>query len=90
MVTILKYKKITIYHAIYIKLFTDGTVPYLTFSIDDVLNTNNNEKTFPELTIFFKEHFEMKAQEVSVLKYLHFRISQSPIDFSIDQTDHIM
>ena len=42
-VTLLKYKKSTIYHAIYIKLFTDGTVSYLTVSTDDVLNTTNNE-----------------------------------------------
>ena len=41
-VTILKYKKSTIGHAIYIKFFTDGTVYYLTVSTNDVLNTNNN------------------------------------------------
>ena len=32
----------------------------------------------------------MKLQEGSVIKYLHFRICQSPLGFSIDQTDHIM
>ena len=48
-VTTLKYKKITIYHAIYIKVFSDGTVSYLTVSTDDVLNTTNNETVFPEL-----------------------------------------
>ena len=53
-VTILKYKKSTIYHDIYIKVFTDGTVYYLTVSTDDVLNTTNNENAFPELTIYFK------------------------------------
>ena len=89
-VSILNYKKSTIYHAIYIKVFTDGTVSYLTFSTDDFLNTANNETAFPELTIVFKEHFEMKVQEGSVLKYLNFRIFQSPLDFSIDQTDHNM
>ena len=41
-VAILKYKNITIYHAIYIKFFTYGTVSYLKVSNDDVLNTNNN------------------------------------------------
>ena len=56
-VTIIKYKKIVIYHAIYIKSFTDGKVSYLTVSTDDVLNTTNNETEFPELTGFFKEHF---------------------------------
>ena len=48
-VTIIKYKDITIDHAIYIKVFTDGTVSYLTVSTDDVLNTTNNENAFPEL-----------------------------------------
>ena len=89
-VTILKYKKITIDNAIYIKVFADGTVSYLTVSTDDVLNTINNENTFPELTRVFKEQFEIKVQEVSVLKYLNFRIYQSPLGFSIYQTDHIM
>ena len=31
-VTVLKYKKSTIYHSIYIKVFTYGTVSYVTFS----------------------------------------------------------
>ena len=68
MVTIIVYKKSTIDHAIYIKVFDDGTVSYLTVSTDDVLNTTNNENTFPELKRVFKEHFEMKVQEGSVLK----------------------
>ena len=54
MVTILKYKKITIDHAIYIKVFSDGTIYYLTVSTDDVLNTTNNEKSFPELPRVFE------------------------------------
>ena len=41
-VNIFKYNKITIDHAIYIKVFTDGTVSYLAGSTDDVLNTTNN------------------------------------------------
>ena len=32
----------------------------------------------------------MKVKEGSVLKYLNIRICQSPLGFSIDQTDHIM
>ena len=52
-VTILKYKNNTIYHAIYIKDSNDGTVSYLTVSTADVLNTNNNETAFPELTRVF-------------------------------------
>ena len=62
-VTILKYKKIAIYSAIYIKVLTDRTMPYLTISTDGVLNTNNNETAFSELTRVFKEDFEMKIQE---------------------------
>ena len=34
-VTILKYKNITMYHAIYIKVFTGGTVSYIKVSTDD-------------------------------------------------------
>ena len=67
-VTILEYKKSTIDHAIYIKVFDDGKVSYLTVSTDDVLNTTNNENAFPELTRVFKEQFEMKIQEGSVPK----------------------
>ena len=44
--TILKYKKITIDHDIYIKVFSDETVSYLTVSTDDVLNTNNMRQNF--------------------------------------------
>ena len=42
-VTIIKYKKSIIDHTIYIKVFNDGTVSYLTAYTDDVLNTTNNE-----------------------------------------------
>ena len=74
MLIIIKYNKRTIDHAIYIKLFTDGTVPYLTVSTDDFLNTTNNYKSFTELTRVFEENFETKLQEGSVLKYLNLRI----------------
>ena len=42
-VKIVKYKKITIDHDIYIKVFTYGTVSYPTVSTDDIINTTNNE-----------------------------------------------
>ena len=74
MVKILKYKNRRIYHAIYTKVFTGGTVSYLTVSTYDVLNNTNNETAFPELTRVFKEHSYMKVQEGSVLKYLNFWI----------------
>ena len=32
----------------------------------------------------------MKLQEGSFLNYLNFQIFQSPLGFSVDQTDHIM
>ena len=32
----------------------------------------------------------MKVQEGYVLKYINYRIFQSPLGFSFDQTDHIM
>ena len=41
--TILKYNKSIIYYPIYIKVFSYGTVSYITVSTDDVLNTTNNE-----------------------------------------------
>ena len=63
---------------------------YLTVSTDYVINTTNNETSFTELIRVFKEHFEVKIQELSVLKYLKFRILQHPIGFGIDHTDHIM
>ena len=73
MIAILKYREKKIYHAIYIKVFSDATVSYLTVSNDDdVFNTNNNETSFPELRRVFEEVFDNKSQEVSVLKYLNF------------------
>ena len=52
-VTILKYKKITIDHDIYIKVFYGGTVSHTSVSTGDVINTTNNETEFPELRRFF-------------------------------------
>ena len=53
-VTIIKYKKGTIDHSIYIKLFTDVTVSYPIVSTDDVLNTTTNYTELPELTGVFE------------------------------------
>ena len=88
-VEIIKYNKSTIDHAIYIKVFSDVTVSYITVS-NDVLNTTNNETSFTELTIVFEEYFGIKLLEGSVLKYLNFRTFQSPLGFSVFHTDHIM
>ena len=69
-------------------MFSDGTVSYITVSTDDFINTTNNETSFTEPTRYFEEHFEMKVQERSVLKYFNLRIFQSPIGFSVDNTDN--
>ena len=67
-VTILKYNKSTIYQAIYIQVFSYGTVYYPAVYTDDFLNTTNNYTEFTELPRVFEEHFEMKVQEGYVLK----------------------
>ena len=51
----MKYKTITIYHAIYVKVFSDGTVYHIMVYTDYVLNASNNKTEFPELTIVFEE-----------------------------------
>ena len=89
-VTILRYKKITIDNAIYIKVFSDGTLSYITFSTGDVINTYNIETAFTELRICFEEAFEIKVQEESILKYPNVRIFQYNLGFSVDHTDNIM
>ena len=61
-VIVLKYKKIIIDHAIYIKVFYDTTVSYLTVSTDYFFNTNNNDTLFPETRRVFEEAFEIKFQ----------------------------
>ena len=63
---------------------------YLTVFTDDVFNTNNNDTSFPELTVVFEEHFEMKVKEGSVIKYSNFRTFLYPLGFSVDQNYHIM
>ena len=61
-VTVLKYKKTKIDHYVYIKVFSGGTVSYIKFYTDDVLNTTTHETSFPELRRVFEEDFEMKFQ----------------------------
>ena len=62
-VTILKYNKSTIDHVIYINVFSDGKLSYITVSTYDVLETTNNETEFTELRIVSVEAFEIKVQE---------------------------
>ena len=52
-VTIIKYKIIKFYHAIYIKVISRVNVSYLTVFTDDVMNTNNYETDFLELRKVF-------------------------------------
>ena len=54
LVTFMKYKKITIDNAIYIKIFPYCTVSYLTVSTDNVLNTKNNVTAFYEIITVFQ------------------------------------
>ena len=70
----MKYNKITIYHAIYIRVFFDGNMSYLTVSKDDFMDKTNNDAEFTELRKVFEKAFDIKVQEVSVLKYLNFLI----------------
>ena len=51
------YKKITIYYAIYINVFSHVTFYYVKVSTGDFLNTNNNQTEFPELRKGFEKHF---------------------------------
>ena len=90
MVTIIKHKKNTIYHVIYIKVFSDVIVYYLKVSTGDFLKTTQNKTSFTRLTRVFGEYFEMKFQEGCVLKYLNLWVFQYPFGFSVDQNDHIM
>ena len=53
-VTIMKYKKRTIYHAIFIKVFSDGNISYLTVYTDDIMNTTSNDTDFPETRKLFQ------------------------------------
>ena len=57
-VTILKYNKGTIYHAIYIKFFFAGTLYYLKVYNDDIINNNNNKIEFNELTRVFESCYD--------------------------------
>ena len=55
-VKLFKYKRITIDHAIYIKVVTNGKVLYIKVSTDDVINTTNDETSIPELTRVLKNN----------------------------------
>ena len=74
-VTIIKYNKITIDNDIYIKVLSDGTVSYITVYTDNLMDTTNNVIAYTELRRGFEEIFEIKFQEVYVIKYLNFQIS---------------
>ena len=62
-ITIIKYKKITIDHSIYLKVFSYVTVSYSTVFTNDVLNTNNNETVFTELRIVLKNILRLMSRK---------------------------
>ena len=86
----MKFNKTTIDHEISIKVFSDGTVSYLTVYTDGIFNTTNNDTAFPEPQRFSKESFEIKFQKGYIFKYLNFRVCRYPLGFSVDQTGRIM
>ena len=63
---------------------------YIAVSTDHDLNNTNKETSFTEMRRVFEGYFEIKVQEVSVLKYLNFRVCQSSLGLSVDQTYPIM
>ena len=64
LVTMIKYNENTIEHSVYIKVFTDVTVSYITVSTDDVLDTTNKETEFPELrSVFEKNNLRWKSKK---------------------------
>ena len=60
MLTVLKYKKITIDYAIYIKVLYDRIVPYLTVSTYGVLNNIDNETDFSWTKKVLNNNFRLK------------------------------
>ena len=62
MVKIIKYDKIIIDHAIYIKVLYDITVPCITVFTYDVLKISNYDTSLPELRRFLEEAFYIKVQ----------------------------
>ena len=65
-VTIIKYKKISIGREIYINLFTDCNISYITVSTDYVLDTTNKVKDFSELRKVIEEAFNIKIKNCSL------------------------
>ena len=61
--TIIKYKKSTIDHAIYIRVFYDETVSHIIVSNHGVVNTTNDKTSFNELRIFLKKLLRLKSRK---------------------------
>ena len=62
-VTMMKYEKSTISHDIYINVFSNEIVSYVSFNINGVLNNTNNETSFPELRRVFKKILILKFKK---------------------------
>ena len=89
-VTILKYKTIIIYHAIYIKVLYNGPMSYITVSNHDVINTTNNETELLNSEEFLKKFLRLKYKKDMFLCAWIFGVCQSRLSFSVDKTDTIM
>ena len=62
-ITIIKYKKSTIDHDIYIEVLYDGAISYFTVSTDDGLNITTNYTVFTGPRKMFQGSSENKFQE---------------------------
>ena len=62
-VTMMKYENSTTSHDIYINVFSNGIVSYVSFNINGVLNNTNNETSFPELRRVFKKILILKFKK---------------------------
>ena len=75
-VTILKYNKITIDHAIYIKVLSDWTLSCLTVSSGGVLNATDNDTAIPEIIKVFGKRLRLKYNKYMYLSTLTFGFSR--------------
>ena len=58
----IKNKKSTIYHDIYIKVFYDRTLSYIKVSTDHYINTIEKDTSVTELIRVFEEDFDIRVQ----------------------------
>ena len=66
----MEYKINTIYHAIYVKLFSNSTVSYLTVSMEDIPNTTNNGNNFMSSIMFSRKPLKPRHRSLIFLNIL--------------------